>query len=426
MRKSLYRTLGRIAGSLQLALLLGCLFCGAGWQARAADVKPAPLLGQGQAAKWWFVFKLNAGKFPNCGSPEAVRSCPFGGKVQPYAFGQQFLYASDADSALRQGGSCVGDGADDPVGATFAQIYDGDYFYVVWNDQFYKDPPIAGCGDSCGSPWGHSKGILAWDAAGEGVVMQVSTPSWPGSGNHAYPRQHDGNTLGCVDDNDVKASQHFFSLKLNSSDVVNVLDALTNASVVTDPGNPQIVHNGGPDEISRRVAALGRRSASATYTAVQLSSGVGLISKPSRLHVPPWQMVSAVLGGVPLRAATWWAVPKIYSTADPAAPGCWDGTLGMPGAVEVALNGAWQGIPIGLEGGPSPDRNHAKIGVSTGGVHALSIFGDMNQQGTRYGPKCESSQNGRGGVFFVVEDATLNADITALIHGGTAPTVAPK
>src|SRR5947199_2640123 len=38
------------------------------------------------------------------------------------------------------------------------------------------------CG-SCSSPWGHSKGVLAWNDAGEGFVMQVSTPSWPASGS---------------------------------------------------------------------------------------------------------------------------------------------------------------------------------------------------------------------------------------------------
>lgn len=387
---------------------------------------PVPLLAQNQAAKWWFVFKLNAGKFPQCGAADVVRSCSFGGTVQPYTYGQQFLYASDAAPMLQQGGSCVGAGVDDPVGATFGQIYNGAYFYVVWNDQFYQDPPIGGCGDSCSSPWGHSKGVLAWDDSGAGVVMQVSTPSWPGAGSQAFPRQHDGNTLGCVEDDDVKASQHFFALKLDRSDVLHVLDALANASVVTDPGNRQLVHNGGPAEIQQRVTALGRKSGSTTYTTVQLSSGAGLISKPSKLHVPPWQMVSAVLGGVPLRTATWWAAPKIYSTEDPAAPGCWDSSLGVPGAVEVALSGAWQDTVIGLQGGIGADRNHAKIGVASGGAQALSIFGDMNQQGTRYGPKCDSSQNGRGGVFFVVEDATLNAGITALLHGATAVTVAPK
>ena len=83
--------------------------------------------------------------------------------------------------------------------------------------------------------------MLAWNDAGEGVVMQVSTPSWPASGSKKFPRKSDGNTLGCVKDDDVEVSQHFFSLKLTKDDTVKVLQALENASVVTDPANPQIV-----------------------------------------------------------------------------------------------------------------------------------------------------------------------------------------
>lgn len=107
-------------------------------------------------------------------------------------------------------------------------------------------------------PWGHSKGMLAWDANGNGLVMQVSTPDWPGAGNSQNPRQTIGNTLGCIaKDDDIEVSQHFFALKLSPDDVVAVLNALANASVVTDPKNPQIVNNGGPAAIQTAVKALG-------------------------------------------------------------------------------------------------------------------------------------------------------------------------
>ena len=46
----------------------------------------------------------------------------------------------------------------------------------------------------------------------------------------------------------------------------------------------------------------------------------------------------------------------------------------------------------------------------------------MNQQGTLSGPKCDSSQNGRGGMFFVLQDAVLSKSIAALIGGESAPT----
>lgn len=390
--------------------------------------QPLPLLSANKPVGWWFVFKFNAGTFPGC---DGEHACPFGGSAQNYALSQQFVYASSDDRTLRKGKGCLGSSTSDPVGATFDEIYNGAFYYVVWNDQFYSDPEISGCGDSCGGPWGHSKGLLAWNEAGEGVVMQVTTPSWPAAGSKDYPRQRDGNTLGCVLDDDVKVSQDFFALKLSKSDVLKVLTALANASVVTEPGNSQIVRKGGPQEIQDKVAKLGVQSKSRAYTRDTLSSGVVLISKPSKMYVPPWQMVSAVLGGVPLRAATWWTTPKIYSTTQATEIGCWDASLSKPGAVEIALKGQWDNVTIGLAGGPGSDRNHAKVGVSTSGAHRYVILGDMNQQGAlwenyaRAGQKCSSSQNGRGGLFYVIDDPELAAGVANLIQGDSAPTNAP-
>ena len=187
----------------------------------AQSSAPVPLLKSGQPVDWWFVFKFNTATFNGCGA--AQRACPFGGAVQTYksGFGQQFAVASSENSKLAKGAGCAGDTTSDPIGATFNQVYTGHYFYVLWNDQF-DGSPVA----TLGAPWGHSKGMIAWDANGNGFVMQVSTPSWPGSGSAGNPRQGDGNTLGCVADDDVLVSQHFFALKLNKSDVVAVLKGL--------------------------------------------------------------------------------------------------------------------------------------------------------------------------------------------------------
>ncbi len=73
-----------------------------------------------------------------------------------------------------------------------------------------------------------------------------------------------------------------------------------------------------------------------------------------------------------------------------------------------------------LKGGLATNANHGKIGVSTSGTDQFTIFGDMNQQGTLSG-NCKSSQNGRGGLFFVVSDATLHQSVSDLLIGGTAP-----
>jgi hypothetical protein len=389
---------------------------------------PCPMAAKDQPVMWWFVFKLNAKSFPACGS--GTRSCPFGGTVQTTSayskFGQQFVFATSDHDNLEEGTSgCLGDSTTDPVGASFDEIYNGNFFYAIWNDQPYGDPSISECtsNGNCGSPWGHSKGIVAWNTDGEGFVMQVSTPSWPEAGSPKFPRSNDGNTLGCVKDNNVTFSQHFFALRLSRDDLALVLKGLANASVVTDPGNKQVVNNGGPSDIQALVQSLGKKSDSDSLVEGTLSSGVHYISKPSNLHVPPWQLVSAQLNGVSLLTATFWANPKISPTDDGMAPECWDETLGNPGPVQIATSGTWKSTSFDLTG--APGGNHAKIGVSTSGDNPYAIFGDENQQGALSG-NCKSSQNGRGGTFYVLTDSELSTDIRSLISGATASAVPSK
>jgi hypothetical protein len=402
--------------------------------AGAAAEPPAPLVEKGKPVDWWFVFKFNAVTFPGCAG-KAKRACIFGGKIQDYSsFSQQFIYATDKAPALKQGSVCAGDTVTDPVGATFDQVFNGDFFYVIWNDQFYLDPKLHGCGASCPGPWGHSKGMVAWDETGAGFVMQVTTPNWPGSGVPS-PARARGNTLGCLTQtkgtqvlpqNNVLYSQHFFSLRLNKDDLAIVLKALANASVVTDPQNPQVVRNGGPQDIQDLVNGLGEQSESETFTNDKLSTGVTLISKPSNLNAPPWQMISAVLDGISLRTATWWGNNKIYTTTPSSRITCWDASLGDPrelGSVEIAKTGFWNGEVLGLVA----SQNHAKIGVSKTRNVTVSIFGDMNQEGALLKAQdCTTSQNGRGGLFFVVDDKVLFEGIKSLLKGETAGTKASE
>ena len=393
-------------------------------RSHAVASAPVPLSGQGHRVDWWFAFKFNTATFAGCGG---TQSCPFGGTVQTYRSGEglEFGVAASDAPALQANTSCIGQGgASDPVGATFAQVYDGRYFYVIWNDQFYNDPSVAACHGqtSCPAPWGHSKGMVAWNEDGDGFVLQVSTPSWPASGSSSHPRASDGNTLGCVTDDDVLVSQHFFSLRLTHDDLVKVLGALANASVLTDPTNVQIVNNGGPIDVQTGVSKLGQVSGSLAFTKDALSTGVTLISKPSALHVPPWQMVSAVLGSQPLRVATWWqGTNKLPSTTSSTAVTCWDQSLDKPGAVDIATSGTWNGHAIGLKGAVGKDYNHAKIGVVTATGSSTVIFGDMNQDGDLVGSTCTDSQNGRGGLFFVVTNPTLHTSVTGLLKGESAP-----
>lgn len=212
-------------------------------------------------------------------------------------------------------------------------------------------------------------------------------------------------------------SQHFFALRLSKSDVVTVLHALQRASVVTQAhsrsdSQSQIIRNGGPDDIQKLVFELGQLSDDTTVLNEVLSSGVRLISKPPKLQVPPWQMVSGVLGGVPLTVATWLIGTNKIEDTKAGRPGCWDPSLETPGAVTNADFGTWMSKVFGLTGGPSPDRNHAKIGVST--LAKYAIFGDLNQEGSLTEP-CTVSQNTRGGMFFVVENPTLSASLGKLM-----------
>ena len=128
--------------------------------------QPVPLIDSQTPVDWFFVFKFNAKSFPaSCSA--AQRKCSFGGQVQPYKdFSQQFAFASSANPQLQQGGACVGVTAADPIGATFGQLYNGKFFYVVWNDQFYGNPL-----ENRGAPAGHSKGMLAWNGEGKGMVL---------------------------------------------------------------------------------------------------------------------------------------------------------------------------------------------------------------------------------------------------------------
>lgn len=408
---------------------------------------PSPMAGKNRPVDWMFAFKFNAGSFPGCtddGAAPAVGAPGiFGGTVQEYKNGhsQQYVYATSENPTLVKGEGCLGATYDDPLGATFAQIYNNPgYHYVLWNDQFYGQPI-----GNLDSPWGHSKGVVAWNQAGEGLVLQVSTPSWPGSGSKEDPRET-GNTLGAIgDDDDIEVSQHFFALKLGKDDLVAVLKALANASVATDAGQPSIVRNGGPADVLELVNALGvpasqRKEKSPeppplpgppACTISRLSSGVQLISKPSALHLPPWQLVSAELGGVPLRVASWWAAPEIYSTEAGVEIDGWPANLVAPGAVAIATTGNWEGTAIGLTGGMGTTFNHAKIGLSTDPSEPLCIFGDMNQQGAlranyaHPGQTMGSSQNGRGGTFYVLRNQQLFDGLTQLLKGDTAPTSAP-
>jgi hypothetical protein len=405
--------------------LLAAVFMLAAWPPAAMAAPASPLLSAGQPVTWWFAYKFNA-KTAQTAANDAARLCPFGGEKKDYGlpYGQTYAIASSADSTLKPGVGLIGTSDRDPLGATFGEIYSGPYSYVVWNDQFKGDPTLP-CGEDCGQPWAHAKGLVAWRDDGSGILLQVTTPGWPGAAGKDNPRTVDGNTLGCTLGDNIEFGQHFFALKLTPADVAIVLKAAANAGVATKPGVGQVVHlrPQGPADLATLVAALGDPTpAAAAVRLDDLSSHVKVISKPSVLHVPPWQLVSATLGSEPLLVASW-VVGKdgFPSTRSGKTPGCWSPGLAKPGEVQVAVKGTWKGAPIGLLGGNPqlPDSNHAKVAVSLAGGHGYAIFGDMNQTGG-LASECTRSQNPRGGLFFVVADSGLWSSLKALLTGTIA------
>ncbi|GAB5417551.1 MAG: hypothetical protein Crog4KO_08230 [Crocinitomicaceae bacterium] len=400
------------------------------------------MLSENKPVDWIFVFKFNGYNF-NGFSGEVGSPGIFGGTFQRYSYydkyqgGQQYCYASSENPEMQLGNGMCGATYQDPLGATFAQVYDtDDYNYLIWNDQFKGNPQPKSLGDAqyAGAPWGHSKGMVAWNDDGEGMVLQVTTPSWPAAGNKNHPRVGDGNTLGCIKDDDIMVSQHFFGLKLNKEDLIKVLEAAQNASISTDPNNIQIVKNGGPEDVQSLVKQLGQLSQSKKVTKTVLSSGIQLISKPGLLNVPPWQMISSQLDNVPLRVASWWETPPIPTTNEQTKISCWydaPSSENTTGAVDIALTGTFGEHKLGLTGGMGRDYNHAKLGVSTDPSKPYSIFGDMNQQGALSpqvdpdskdkSPTCWISQNARGGMFFVMDDAAMYKSLYRLLNGETSP-----
>ena len=208
---------------------------------------------------------------------------------------------------------------------------------------------------------------------------------------------------------------------------MEVLKALKNASVVTDPTKSQIVRNGGPADVRKLVDDLGERPKKEDEEVIrkELSSGVIMISKPSGLAVPPWQMVSALMSNAEERTATWWTKPWIPTTTGATAIKCWDEDIlktKKPGPVAIAKTGTWDELEINL----TAPSNHAKIGTAIADNKKYAVFGDMNQQGALSPPGCNKSQNGRGGLFFAVQDDKLFESVKELIDGETASTKAPS
>ena len=214
---------------------------------------PVPLNGKGQQVDWWLALKYkyaDKGVVDPCGSVHLT--CPFGTSADGVkgARSTGFLYADSTGVPLQAYDkldySCLGQSKDnDPLGETFNQVTNK-YNYVIWNDQFYKDPIITKTGT-----WGHSKGLMCWTEGGDGIVLQVTTPDWPRAAADATSTKlNRGNSLGCTTDDSTKISQQFFCARLSQADLQQLTARiLVPARLVMDITIPQIA-NLGSDSVS--------------------------------------------------------------------------------------------------------------------------------------------------------------------------------
>src|SRR5262245_38228462 len=120
--------------SRRFLLIVICIFALSHLVSAATPL--GPLVAAGKPVDWWFVFKFNADTFPGDDSKEPAPTI-FGGTPTNYhgGFSLSYAYASSADPTLRMGTNYIGLSLDDPLGATFDQIYHGTCNYVLWNDQ---------------------------------------------------------------------------------------------------------------------------------------------------------------------------------------------------------------------------------------------------------------------------------------------------
>ena len=83
----------------------------------------------------------------------------------------------------------------------------------------------------CGSPWGHSKGALAFEKDATGFLLQATTPNWPdpSQGSSYAP-------LGCQLDDNTVFSQSFMGLTMGAEDFKDLAPVL-NASRLCSTGS---------------------------------------------------------------------------------------------------------------------------------------------------------------------------------------------
>ncbi len=127
--------------------------------------------------------------------------------------------------------------------------------------------------------------------------------------------------------------------------------------------------------------------------------------KGSEDHFIPWSYVTAKLNAG-LRVLSWYSHPYTPPLCQGDTSGA--ASCAYPGFNTIQIVNGLQ-LPDGSyswcgHGAASNSGNHAKIGI---GINSnWVVFGDMNMQGT-INSYCDSSQMGRGGGFYAIQNQTL-------------------
>ena len=301
--------------------------------------------------------------------------------------------------------------------------------------------------NGCGSPWGHSKGAFAFEEGSLGFFLQGTTPNWPD------PSQGDTFApLGCQLDNNVYLSQSFLGVTLASDDFTTIAPVLEKARLCSsgslscrNGSSGHMVDFNCTSEATRGEDwSILNTAFAATSTMDMPSEGLNitapggstlrLFSHSAAYENPPWLLVANDLG-VDLGVASWWDFNYGQATlcsgddySNATENYCLiNNELGLAlntqgGAAQSVENAIAASFMVGgadrawaLWGEFSGIASHAKFGVAGDQTSHWVVSGDQNSQGFDCSSACNGSQQGRGGLFFAVQDEALHESLYDLL-----------
>lgn len=261
-------------------------------------------------------------------------------------------------------------------------------------------------------------------------------------------------------DNNARFAQSFFGSTLSASTMLDMAPALARARLCGAGTNTckngtagHIVdfncaseHTRGSDWSILDTAFSGTSTKEdstslSVTTAGAKPTALELVVKAEQNEVPPWLHVAHTLGA-DLAVASW--VEGSYGSGSICAGDDYSGATNqmcladdaLALALDPSTGGASQSVENALAATftingtrrswalwgdlTSDTASHAKYAVESSAVEpgassaGYVVSGDMNQQGFPCSTSCSGSQNGRGGLFFGVQDAELQASVQDL------------